>query len=178
MTFGHSELANQSLVQSARLAAIAGHAREKMLTLFSDAHDLEMSKHYAALAEMMEIDDPAHPGRIARAVSRTALVQGTSIAIGVLILGPAGIAAGAVFGLLMDAPALRDAFRKQPVLAGLNDAALQALDDFDLSVANWCVATELAGRKLRQVREQSATAPDVDEARAFVMKRLSEIYAS
>lgn len=167
--------ANAHLVQAARVAATLGRARELMLDLFSASHDLEMQKHYAGLVDLMEADDPERTQRAAGAIARTVFVQGTSIAIGTLILGPPGVLAGAAFGLLMDAPSIADAFRKHPRLARLDDRAMQELDEFDVALMNWCIATELMIRRLRQVREANDQRIDAQAAQAAILERFSEL---
>lgn len=69
-------IANEQLVQTARLTATVGRARELMLDWLSTTHDLEMGKHYAGLVDLMEVDDPERQQRV---VARTVFVQGTSI---------------------------------------------------------------------------------------------------
>jgi hypothetical protein len=169
-------ITNEQLVLTARLAATVGHAREQIFSWLATVHDLEMTKHYAALVDLMEVDDAKRQKRVAGALARTVFVQGTSIAISVFILGPPGIIAGAAFGLFMDAASLRDAFKKHPSFARLDDQALQELDEFDLASVNWCVATELMIRRLRQVREQNGTAIDIEDAKKIVLNRFAELY--
>jgi hypothetical protein len=154
------------------------NARELMLDGFSATHGLEMAKHYAGLVDLMEVDDPTRQARAAKALTRTVAVQGTSIAIGVLVLGPPGLVIGAAVGLLMDAPSVIDAFKKHPALARLDDAALQELDDFDIASINWCIATELMIRRLRQVRQQNPMPIDANDAQAAILKRFGELFGT
>ena len=168
-------IAHDQLVQTARLAATVGRARALVLDWVSTTHDIEMGKHYAGLVDLMEVADPGRRQRVADAVAQAVVVQGTSIAIGVLILGPPGALAGTAFGLLVDAWSVAKAFKKDPGLARLGDGALRELDEFDLASMNWCIATELMLRRLRQVREQSEIPIDANDAQAAILARFGEL---